>query len=394
MNLKKSAKYLLGPVAGQIIALSVTPYLVSSYGVNAFGKYALFLAFVGLFLAVSTFRLDAYIFKIKHKDRIIPRLASAAFFLASFLSLTVYIIFYSLNIEYAALVSLTVFLQGVGSFFSNALIAGERQSLVSLSKFLLYFLASAFQVLLIWAPAFDNKMMVAYTASSFLYFMCLFFWYLKMYGRLRFFSIIELKEFARFSSYNSFSVVINSFSSQIIPISLGYLFGASLLGIYSYFNRLVVMPSVFALRMLIPIANNELASLHLKNASIDFGAMLNKYYRRGLLFGIVLTSLCFFCAFFYAYIFNDAALINSLGLIVYVLPAMISQFLVLAVSQLLGILGKESTLLKLELYRLVGLALCFLAASAADVGFEYYLLMSSFVAMVFYLSIAHCLKKA
>lgn len=396
--LKKIAVLLYGPAFGHIIALMLTPYFMSKYNPSYFGEYAFFIAINGILLAFSCFRLDAVLLICEKEN------SKKIFLLGGGVSITFTMLLFmtALAFEYEHSLSLvfSMLSQSLLLLISSLLLREDRHAVVSFFRFVFTSTIPLAQLLLTFY-SFPSALIMGHVMSSLLLILMFIIYFLRFYRWASFGS--EIKYFDLLNRYRDYllintpSVLLNSCSSQFLPLSIKFLFGESVLGVVNVLQRLFVTPLNFLFRIIIQVYNKELSefincSKYIKAKKLFlftsvFCSMSSIMYCVVLLIVVVLfrerilgnTEWGVYISFLYPFVF-----------------LLIIQGLVIPISQSLTFLNAHKQQLIIETYRLVFLFFIFiifyLVQGKAIMFINFYVALQSMVYVYLFFSIKKLLN--
>lgn len=395
----KIIKLLLGPVFGHGITFILTPFFMSKYTPNIFGEYAFFISLIGLFLAISCLRFEAICLVCTDKE--LDNIITLSLLSSFLVSLFVFIISSLLGYKFSFYLSIAIFSQALQVIISNILLRNNKHYQASIIRFI--FLSSIPVLQLVLAlHDFPEGLILGYFLSSILLsILCLV--YLKFLKRnLRKKTNLYNYIFKKYKSYyitNSISSLINSFTSQILPISIQFLFGPYVLGLINIMQRLFINPSNFILRIIMQVYNKEFSEKLRKKERKSASTLFYKTSVFCFITNIIIFSFIYFFMTFILTIFNNETINNWVELKVYLIPILflcIVQGAVIPISQSLTYLEKHKFQLYLEAFKLFTfISLIFISKYINQSSVEYiycYLIYSVIFYIILYIKIGIHLK--
>ncbi|WP_109391505.1 lipopolysaccharide biosynthesis protein [Proteus cibi] len=352
----KILKLLLGPVFGHGITFILTPFFMSKYTPNIFGDYAFFISLIGLFLAISCLRFEAICLVCRDKE--LNNIINLSLLSIAFVSLIIFLITFLVKYKFSFYLSIAIFSQAIQVFISNLLLRNNKHYQASIIRFI--FISSIPILQLILAiHDYPEGLIVGYFLSSILLSILCLIYLIVLKRGLRKKTNLYKYIFKKYKSYyttNSISSLINSFSSQILPISIQFLFGSYVLGLINIMQRLFINPSNFILRIIMQVYNKEFSE-KLRKKKLKLASSL--FYKTSIycfVINIIIFSFIYFFITFALTAFNNEAMNNWVELKIYLPPILllcIVQGAVIPVSQSLTYLEKHKYQLYFETIKLL-----------------------------------------
>ncbi|WP_235378980.1 lipopolysaccharide biosynthesis protein, partial [Proteus faecis] len=351
----KILKLLLGPVFGHGITFILTPFFMSKYTPNIFGDYAFFISLIGLFLAISCLRFEAICLVCRDKE--LNNIINLSLLSIVFVSLIIFIITFLVRYKFSFYLSIAIFSQAIQVFISNLLLRNNKHYQASIIRFIFI---SSIPILQLILAIYDypEGLIVGYFLSSILLsILCLIYLIVLKRGLRKNINLYKyiFKKYKSYYTTNSISSLINSFSSQILPISIQFLFGSYVLGLINIMQRLFINPSNFILRIIMQVYNKEFSE-KLRKKKLNLASSL--FYKTSIycfVINIIIFSFIYFFITFALTAFNNEAMNNWIELKIYLPPILllcIVQGAVIPVSQSLTYLEKHKYQLYFETIKL------------------------------------------
>lgn len=395
----KIIKLLLGPVFGHGITFILTPFFMSKYTPSIFGEYAFFISLIGLFLAISCLRFEAICLICTDKE--LNNIITLSLLSSLLISLSVFIISSLLGYKFSFYLSIAIFSQALQAFISNILLRNNKHYQASIIRFLFLSSIPIIQLILSLYNFSEGLIIGYFLSSTLLSILCLF--YLKILKKnlrkkVNLYSYI-LKKYKSYYITNSISSLINSFTSQMLPISIQFLFGSYVLGLINIMQRLFINPSNFILRIIMQVYNKEFSEKLRKKERKSASILFYKTSIFCFITNIIIFSFIYLFMTFIITTFNNETMNNWAELKIYLTPILflcIVQGAVIPISQSLTYLEKHKFQLYFEIFKLfIFIFLILISKYTNQSSIEYiycYLIYSVIFYIILYIKIGMHLK--
>ncbi|HEK1038985.1 TPA: hypothetical protein SMQ30_001943 [Proteus mirabilis] len=395
----KIFKLLLGPIFGHGITFILTPFFMSKYTPNVFGEYAFFISLIGLFLSISCLRFEAICLVCREKE--LNNVINLSLFFITIISLTVFIVSLLLKYKYSLFLFIAIFSQAIQIFISNLLLRNNKHYQASVIRFIFISSVPIIQLILVLYDYTQGLIVGYFISSVFLSILCLIYLKILKKGLRKETNLYKyiLKKYKSYYTTNSISSLINSFSSQILPLSIQFLFGSYILGLINIMQRLFINPSNFILRIIMQVYNKEFSENLRKKKTESALSLFNKTSIYCFIINIVVFLIIYFFMTFILTTFNNETINNWVILKEYFPPIFflcIIQGAVIPVSQSLTYLEKHKYQLFFEAIKLfvfIFLILFSKYINLSSIVYIYnYVLYSVIFYIILYLKIGTYLK--
>ena len=364
----KILKLLLGAGSGHLIAITLTPFFMSVYSPENFGEYALYIALSGLLLGFSCLRFDAVILVCKSSEVLQVFKTGIAFNLL--LLGLVFVIAKSMNYPQIYFFLVSLFGQSLLLISSSLFLRFDNYLLVSILKFIFTAGIPIFQ-LIITITFKENGLIIGHFLASLLLITILIYYLTQHFKWPNTHKVKILSKYSDFYTINTPSVLLNSLSSQFLPISINFFFGEAVLGAINVLQRVFITPVTFTLRIVLQFYNKEITTMINVKAYANAYQFLLKTMTLSLVSTIIFVGISSFLFDYFKqthYFQGEWSKITNYFFPFLVL--LVIQGTTIPISQTLTFIHKHSLQLRIELLRILLLSFLVIAFLINNYGAE------------------------
>ncbi|KAB1515165.1 hypothetical protein [Photobacterium damselae] len=353
--LKKLITILSGPSLGHVFTLLATPLLVELYSVDAFGELGFVIAMTGLFVSFSCLRFDSIMMVCESNEiNYIYKIGMLSLILTSSL---ITIIIFLFGYAYWYVIFFNILSNGAILLHNSYLIRRDCYFESAIIKFFFVIQVPLIQIALGFFDIKDGMVLALVLSSAIFQLYFLYYFVFSISPNIEVNNKELLYKYKSFYSVNTISMLINSLSSQFLPLSCKLLFGNEVTGIITIFQRLFITPSGFIFRGVIQIYNREFA----KNIKASLINKAFELFYKTVIGSFLLSNVMVLVLFILYYIIglDDIKFELFNGYYTAFILLIIGQAFFISVSQSLTYLGRHKIQIKFEIMRFCFLTICF-----------------------------------